>query len=269
MEDITYNEFIQNILDTRGRFSCGDEYHETHHIVPRCMGGGDEKENLIDLFAKEHYEAHRLLVLENPENEKLVYAWWCMSTNKSENTKERYEISATEYEEIKKIYANMLSNKMSGKGNPMFGVHRYGSDNPMYGVHRYGEDNPFYGKHHTEEAREKMKNAAKNKTEETFKKISIKAKERFSVIENCTMYGKHHTEEAREKMRQAKEGIYLGGDNPRAKKVIRLSDGKIYDCIINAAKDNNISRSTMTKRCKKHKDFMYYGEYLRQLNIST
>ena len=269
MKDITYNEFIQNILETRGRFGCGEEYHERHHIMPKCVDGTDDEDNLIDLYAKEHYEVHRLLALENLENEKLIYAWWCMSTTKSENTEQRYEISATEYEEIKKIYANMLSNKMSGKGNPMFGVHRYGSENPMYGVHRYGEDNPFYGKHHTEEAREKMKKAAKNKTEETFKKISIKAKERFSVPENCTMYGKHHTEEAKEKMKKAKNGIYIGGDNPRAKKVIRLLDNKIYNCIIDAAIENNVGRDTMRNRCKKHKDFMFYDEYLSQLNIPS
>lgn len=34
-----YQAFIQNILNTRGRFNCGDEHHECHHIVLRCMGG--------------------------------------------------------------------------------------------------------------------------------------------------------------------------------------------------------------------------------------
>lgn len=39
----TYEEFINNILETRGRFACGDEYHERHHIVPKCMGGTNEE----------------------------------------------------------------------------------------------------------------------------------------------------------------------------------------------------------------------------------
>ena len=73
-----YREFIDNILQTRGRFSCGDEYHERHHITPKCMSGENDENNLIDLFAREHFEAHRLLALDNPENEKLVYAWWNM-----------------------------------------------------------------------------------------------------------------------------------------------------------------------------------------------
>ena len=63
---MTYNEFIDKIINERGRFNCGNEYHERHHIIPKCLGGTNNKDNLIDLYAKEHFEAHRLLSLENP-----------------------------------------------------------------------------------------------------------------------------------------------------------------------------------------------------------
>lgn len=86
---MTYEEFINNILETRGRNECGDEYYETHHIIPKCMGGSNDKENLIDLFAREHFEAHRLLALENPENEKIIYAWWAMCTLPGSSKKKR------------------------------------------------------------------------------------------------------------------------------------------------------------------------------------
>lgn len=36
-------------------------YYERHHILPRCMGGGDEEENLIYLTAEDHFMAHLLL----------------------------------------------------------------------------------------------------------------------------------------------------------------------------------------------------------------
>ena len=61
----TYQDFINNILETRGRFNCGDEYHEKHHIIPKCMDGTDDEDKLIDLYAKEHFIAHKLLALEN------------------------------------------------------------------------------------------------------------------------------------------------------------------------------------------------------------
>ena len=49
-------------------------YYETHHIIPRCMGGTDDPTNLVDLTAEEHYVAHQLLVKIYPDNSKLVYA---------------------------------------------------------------------------------------------------------------------------------------------------------------------------------------------------
>lgn len=36
-------------------------YYEEHHITPRSLGGGDEKENKVLLTAREHYIAHLLL----------------------------------------------------------------------------------------------------------------------------------------------------------------------------------------------------------------
>ena len=78
-KEMTYKEFIDNILEERGRFSCGEEYHERHHILPKCKGGIDNKENLIDLFAKEHFIAHKLLAEENPEDISLVRAYQCMT----------------------------------------------------------------------------------------------------------------------------------------------------------------------------------------------
>lgn len=100
---MTYEEFINNILNTRGRFACGDEYHERHHILPICCDGDNDEKNLIDLFAEEHYEAHKLLALENPNNDKLQFAWWQMCHCKKEDRE--YEVSAEDYTMAKKAHA--------------------------------------------------------------------------------------------------------------------------------------------------------------------
>ena len=54
-------------------------YREKHHIIPRCMGGGNEKENLVKLTAEEHFVAHQLLVKIYPDEPKLVCAVIFMS----------------------------------------------------------------------------------------------------------------------------------------------------------------------------------------------
>ncbi|QHJ74487.1 hypothetical protein VH12019_00160 [Vibrio phage VH1_2019] len=36
-------------------------YFESHHILPRCMGGNNKKSNIVRLTAKEHYISHLLL----------------------------------------------------------------------------------------------------------------------------------------------------------------------------------------------------------------
>lgn len=49
-------------------------YKERHHVIPRCVGGGDEANNLVDLTADEHFVAHELLVKMFPEERALIFA---------------------------------------------------------------------------------------------------------------------------------------------------------------------------------------------------
>lgn len=51
-----YSEFI---ADRKSRDARG--YTETHHILPRSLGGGNEPKNLIRLTASDHFFAHLLL----------------------------------------------------------------------------------------------------------------------------------------------------------------------------------------------------------------
>ena len=110
---MTYQEFINNILQTRGRFIDSDEYHERHHIIPRCKNGSDDKNNLIDLFAREHFIAHKLLAEENMDDAQLVHAYILMAFVKDNNQK-RYELTPEEYEEARKAH----STRFSGDKNP-------------------------------------------------------------------------------------------------------------------------------------------------------
>lgn len=115
-ENITYQKFIQKILDSRGRFACGPCYHETHHIIPKCMGGNNDEQNLIDLFPREHFIAHKLLCEESPTNAKLIYAFWRMAARSDADGLDLY-LTPEEYEQARIKFINLIS----GDGNPMYG----------------------------------------------------------------------------------------------------------------------------------------------------
>lgn len=222
---MTYEEFINDILNTRGRNGCGDEYYEEHHIVPKCIGGTNDKDNLIDLFAKEHFEAHKLLALENPENKKLTHAWWMMSTITIGSDKRRVEITKEEYEDARKA----LSEAMRGENNPM-----YGKPSPMRGTHltdeqkkhlreiNLGEKSPMYGKTVSEETRSKM-SAAK--------------------------LGKKASNEAKLNMRNAHIGKQIGAEHPLSKPIAQYDlDGnfiKTYSCVSEAAREYEVDPTSI------------------------
>ena len=110
---MTYQEFINDILQNRGRFIDSDKYHERHHIIPRCKNGTDHKDNLIDLFAREHFIAHKLLAEENADDDQLVSAYIIMAFTKDQN-QDRYELTPDEYEKARQAHAK----RFSGGNNP-------------------------------------------------------------------------------------------------------------------------------------------------------
>lgn len=62
-----------------------DGYTESHHIIPKCLGGNDNNDNLVDLTPEEHYLAHQLLVKMYPEHPGLIYAAMMMTIHTTDN----------------------------------------------------------------------------------------------------------------------------------------------------------------------------------------
>lgn len=106
-------EKIYNQIVERAKNRVLDCYTESHHIIPRCMGGGDEKENLVNLTAREHFICHRLLVQIHPDNNKLKFALWAMCNMKSKR-QSRYVPSSRIYESIKIEVIKLISEKKKG-----------------------------------------------------------------------------------------------------------------------------------------------------------
>lgn len=79
---------IYNNLCSRAKTRILNQYCETHHILPKCMGGTNDAFNLVVLTPEEHFLAHLLLVKIYPKNYKLVFALSRMS-NKSAKQQRR------------------------------------------------------------------------------------------------------------------------------------------------------------------------------------
>jgi hypothetical protein len=79
-------------LITRAKTRILDGYSEQHHIVPKCMGGLDNKPNLVKLTPEEHFVAHQLLVKIYPNNFKLAFAasMMCVKSPKHHRNNKMY-----------------------------------------------------------------------------------------------------------------------------------------------------------------------------------
>lgn len=79
-------------------------YHESHHIVPKCLGGDNSKDNLVLFTAREHFIAHWLLWKSNPKSTALMRAFWLMShTRDSVRSSKVYSRLKQEYSQSAKI----------------------------------------------------------------------------------------------------------------------------------------------------------------------
>lgn len=122
-ENELYKDYINRILNSRPNTKLDDVYQERHHITPKCLGGSNDKDNLIYLYAQEHYYAHKLLALENPNENGLTASWWKMCHPVESNQIRNYEISADDYSKAKELHSLTHSKRMTGEGNPNYGKH--------------------------------------------------------------------------------------------------------------------------------------------------
>jgi len=165
---MNYQRIYDQIID-RARDRELDCYRERHHVTPKCLGGSDNKSNLVELTAREHFICHWLLSRMHPEEPKLSYAFWMMSTSKRPN---RYRPSSRAYEEAKQLQSTLRSLQLLGHTT-------------------------------SEETRKKISksNRGKKRTEEERKKMSDAQKGKIG-----TWNGRTHSEESKQKMREKKLG---------------------------------------------------------------
>lgn len=112
------NLYNKIVLKAKCRINNG--YTERHHIVPQSLGGSNDKDNLVNLTAREHFICHWLLIkmTEGEERSKMLYA---LNGMKAENKyQQRYntKITARVYEKHRIEHAQNHSNFMKGRTAP-------------------------------------------------------------------------------------------------------------------------------------------------------
>jgi len=100
-----HNEIIENARKLNRKKKQGI-YYENHHIIARCMGGDDSKENLVLLTAREHFLCHKFLHRIYPNNKSIFFAYSCMTMGLHGR---RIIISAREFEYIKEMKSKLNS----------------------------------------------------------------------------------------------------------------------------------------------------------------
>lgn len=115
-------------------------YTEKHHIIPKSLGGSDDKNNLVKLTPKEHYICHLLLTKMTLGLNKRKMTFALHSMLRSSNLHQRYRLTSKKYEHIRKIFAIGMSEHMS----------------EISKTRNYrGENNPFFGKKHSDHTKKK------------------------------------------------------------------------------------------------------------------
>lgn len=118
-----YNTIIQNAIDRDALAG----YYETHHVVPKCIGGTDDPSNLVKLTPEEHFLCHVLLVKIHPNHPKLIYAVNQMCSGHHGKRKSRKL-----YGWLRRRYAQQRSVDTIGPNNPQHGtiwINEWGTTN--------------------------------------------------------------------------------------------------------------------------------------------
>jgi len=114
-----YEKWYSSITNTAKNRSI-DGYKETHHIVPRSIGGSDDPDNLVDLTAREHFVCHWLLtkMYTGEARGKMINAMYMMRAESPNQKRYESKITARVYETLRKEYSQYISKLNKGRIQP-------------------------------------------------------------------------------------------------------------------------------------------------------
>lgn len=111
--DNKYTKWYFSIIQTAKTIT-RSIYTESHHIIPRSMGGTDDPSNLVKLSAREHFVCHKLLV-KMVTGKKNYHKMLCAVAYFSNNTNRKLHFSSRDIEYLRE--ANAIASSARNKGN--------------------------------------------------------------------------------------------------------------------------------------------------------
>ena len=113
---MNYQEHYDRLI-SRARGRKLDCYTESHHIIPRCMNGTDDKNNLVELTAREHFIAHILLVKIYPKSYGLIKAvqMMCLCCGSHDRSMNRM------YGWLREKFSIEMARSQRGENNSQYG----------------------------------------------------------------------------------------------------------------------------------------------------
>lgn len=161
-----YEKIYNDLIESRkNRQIINSEYYETHHIIPKSLGGTNRNSNLIKLTAREHFLAHWLLYRIH-KNQATAFAFYIMAKGIKGNETNRSVFSSIAYSEAKKAKSECVKvlNSKNKKGKPLSPITKQKlsvslSGRKLKDSHKINISNSLRGKSKSIKARENISTA--------------------------------------------------------------------------------------------------------------
>lgn len=222
-------------------------YTEKHHIIPKCMGGTDELNNLVMLSARQHFVVHLLLpkmAILPVYRGKLAYALKCMLRQRTSNGSRYIPKSSRIFEYCRTAHKGIPK---SAEARRKISLGKLGKKlKPFTEMHKQNISKSQLGKTIPDETRLKISNSLKGK--ETWmknKKHSITSLEKMSNSQKTRIRkpASKHSDQAKSnnKTAQLKKVYSIISPNGTS---YNISDLKSF------CKEHELAYSTMCKKAR-------------------
>jgi hypothetical protein len=113
--DNKYKKIYFSLIEKRKQLLLkkSEVYCEEHHIIPKSLGGKDDKNNLVNLTAREHYVAHKLLTKMTGGQDKIKMFWAFHRLLHSKNS--NFKINSKNYELFRKQWCQFIKDNHPSK----------------------------------------------------------------------------------------------------------------------------------------------------------